>query len=47
MENINKLYMYKIYITIQVDSLARGPKLLEESIKVCLDVKGDHFQHRL
>jgi hypothetical protein len=28
-------------------SLARGPKLLEKQIQVCLGVKGDHFQHRL
>jgi hypothetical protein len=34
-------------MVIQGDSLARGPKLLEKRIQVCLDVKGDHFQHRL
>jgi hypothetical protein len=32
---------------LQGDSLARGPKLLEKRIQVCLDLKGDHFQHRL
>jgi hypothetical protein len=36
---------------IQNDSLARGPKLLSIKyyihIQVCLDVKGDQFQHRL
>jgi hypothetical protein len=32
---------------IQGDSLARGPKLLEKHIQACLDVKGDHFEHRL
>ena len=40
---------------IQSDSLSRGPKQiwekifqnLEKRIQVCLNVKGDHFQHRL
>jgi hypothetical protein len=32
---------------IQGDSLARDLKLLEKRIQVCLDVKGDYFQHRL
>jgi hypothetical protein len=30
---------------IQGDSVSRGPKLLEKRFQVCLDVKGDHFQH--
>jgi hypothetical protein len=37
---------YPCYI-LQGDSLARSPKLLEKRIQVCLDVKWDHFQHRL
>jgi hypothetical protein len=40
------IYIYT-YTHIQGDSLARGPKLLPISLQVCLDVKGDHFQHRL
>jgi hypothetical protein len=36
-----------MYYDIQSDSLASGPKLLSTSLLVCLDVKGDHFQHRL
>jgi hypothetical protein len=34
-------------VIIQGDTLTRGPKLLSISLQVCLDVKGDYFQHRL
>ena len=48
-------YTAEMVAKVQGDSLARGPKTnlgkvfqnLEKRIQVCLDVKGDQFQHRL
>ena len=33
--------------TVNVDTLGEVLQNLEEHIQVCLDVKGDQFQHRL
>ena len=32
---------------VNIDTLGTVFRNLEKSIQVCLDVKGDHFQHRL
>ena len=32
---------------VNIDTLGRVFQNLEKCIQVCLDVKGDHFQHRL
>ena len=32
---------------VNADTLGKVFKNLEKRIQVCLDVKGDHFQHRL